>query len=398
MSLSTHARLEIHPGARKLEGHQFEVAWSQDERDEAWDQFVCGTAGAHHEQTSRWAGVKCHEGWRAIRVLCRKQQQIVGGAQLLFHRLRPFGAVGYVPRGPCFADPSDALVQLSIRTLIQTAQRIGVWFLVIDLPYSGDWLKPYFKSAGFRPHPPNLPPVNMMAATPLIDLSPDEHEILARMRSSTRHNIRSGLRQGVRVREGGEQDLDLLYNLMLATCRRRNEPPVPRNREFFHWLWREFHPRGWARLSIAEYHDQPVCALFAMPFSDIHRLWKFGWSGEHRSQRASDVIHWDSIVWAKRKGFKQVDFVQIDPEIATALASGEPVPPALQTRRLYGPTLYKTGFGGQVTYLPGMYSCLINPFLRYAYSALGARLQRHGGLLKKLGRIAGRVWEGSVST
>jgi lipid II:glycine glycyltransferase (peptidoglycan interpeptide bridge formation enzyme) len=163
-------------------------------------------------------------------------------------------------------------------------------------------------------------------------------------------------------------------------------------------MWREFHPTGWVRLSIAEYHNEPVCAGFSVPFSDVHHLWKFGWSGEYRSLRPSDMLHWESILWAKGRGFKQLDLTQIDPEIATALASGEPVPPALQTRRLYGPTLYKTGFGGRVMLLPGTYSYFLNPLLRYAYSALGARLLRQEGFIKKLGRMAERVWGGSVGT
>lgn len=390
--------METHPGDRGSGGNPFQTAWSQDELDEEWDQFVSSTPGAHHEQTSRWACVKRHEGWNAVRVIHRKQDQIVGGTQLLFHRVRPFGVVGYVPSGPCLAGPSQELAELSVRALLETARRIGVWFLVVNPPYSGDFLVPSFRSAGFQPHPQNLPPVTMMAATSLIDLSPDEHEILSRMRESTRRNIRNGLHRGVHVREGGEQDLNLFYDLMLATCRRRGETPVPRNREFFHRMWREYNPRGWVRLAIAEYHDKPVCAEFAVPFSDTCRLWKFGWSGEYRSQRASDTLHWDCIVWAKQRGFRQLDLVQIDPEIANALASGEPVPPDLPARRLYGPTFHKTGFGGGITLLPGTYSCFLNPVVRYAYSAVGARLLRQEGFTKTLGRIAGRVWGGTMDT
>lgn len=378
-------------------GSHFTFVCSLDERDEEWDQFVSGRPGAHHEQTSRWACVKRHEGWKAIRIVCRKGSEVVGGAQLLFHRVRPFGTVGYVPRGPCLDGSFPELVDLSIRTLVQTARRNGVSLLVVDLPYTGDSLALHFRSAGFRPHPEILPPVTLMAATALIDLSSDEHEILAHMKPSTRQSIRSGLRQGVRVREGGERDLDLFYELMLATCRRRGEAPVPRNREFFRWMWREFHPVGWVRLSIAEYRDEPVCANFAVSFSDTCRLWKFGWTGRHRKQRASAVLNWDSILWARQKGFKQLDLVQIDPAIATALASGEPVPPAWQTRRLYGPTLFKMGFGGQLTLLPGAYSCFLNPLLRFAYAAFGARLLRQGGFARTLGRVAGRIWSGSAA-
>lgn len=385
-------------GDQISQGRDFAIAWSREERDEAWDQFVSGVPGAPHEQTSRWAGVKQREGWEAIRILCRKEHQIVGGSQLLFHRVRPFGVIGYVPRGPCLADTSPQLAELSIRALLRTARRVGVWFLVVDLPYSGDCLSGYFTAAGFRPHPKNLPPVSLMAATSIIDLSLDEPDLLARMRPSTRHNIRRGLCRGVRVREGGEKDLDLFYELMLATCRRRAEAPIPRNREFFHWLWREFHPSGWVRLSIAEYQNEPVCADIAVTFSDVYRLWKFGWSGKYRNQNASKLLRWDSIVWAKRKGFKQVDLVQVDPEIATALASGRPVPPGLQTRRLYGSTLHKMGFGGRVTLLPAAYSTFLHPFLQQAYSALGARLLQQRGLARTMGRIAGRIWGKSAGT
>ena len=398
MNPSTDAWLEPRPGNPKADPDEIEVAWSQDDRDEAWDQFVSALPGAHHEQTSRWACVKRHQGWSAIRVICRKQRQIVGGAQLLFHRVRPFGVVGYVPRGPCLTSESEKLVTLLIRALVQTARRVGVWFLVIEPPYSGDFLATYFRAAGFSPHPENLPPVTMMAATVLLDLSQTEDEILAHIRESTRRNIRKGLRGTVRVREGKEEDLDVLFDLMLATCRRHGESRFPETGNSSNGCGVS-HRLGWVRLCIAEHQGEPVCAEFSVSFSDTYRLWKFGWSGRYRNQNASDVIRWDNITWAKRMGFRRFDFVQVDPEVAAAITSGKPPLSELQSRRLYGSTLHKMGFGGKVTLLPGAYSCFLNPLLHHAYSAFGNSFGAAKSIYQNvepdragyLGRIGGRI-------
>lgn len=381
----------------KLGESRLKTGWSLADCDDEWDDFLSNTLGAHHEQTCRWARIKKHQGWQCIRVVCRDERQIVSGAQLLCHRVRPFGVVGYVPRGPCLAERSDRLSQLTIQALLKAARQAGVWYLAVDLPHTGHFLEAHCTSAGLWPSPAHLPPARMMAASSVIDLSLPEPELLARMRKSTRHNIRQGLRHGVRVREGTEDDLGVFFDLMLATCRRRGEAPNPGSLEFFQQFWRELRPPGWARLSIAECDGDAVAAELAVPFSDTHRLWKFGWSGQYRNYNVSDVLCWDSITWARRNGFKHLDLVQVDPVVVAAMAKGNINQPEVMARRLYGPTVHKTGFGGRITHLPGAYSSFVHPTLRGLNPVYRIPLLRQVGA-RIAGWIAKRAWGRSAGS
>jgi lipid II:glycine glycyltransferase (peptidoglycan interpeptide bridge formation enzyme) len=232
-----------------------------------------------------------------------------------------------------------------------------------------------------------------MNATTMISLAPAQDRLLARMRASTRYNIRLALRRGVQVREGTRQDIDRFYDLLRATCERRGERPMPSDKAVFHGLWREFGPLGWVRLAMAEYRGEPVCGEFGFAFSDVYRTWKFGWSGQHAAIKACDAVTWNSICHAKQHGFAEVDLVQVDLDVARAVSSGKPVPPDLQERRMFGPTFHKMGFGGRIVPLPHDYVCFPDPVLRLMYKTFGRHVLQRDlfvGLVDRVGGIACR--------
>jgi lipid II:glycine glycyltransferase (peptidoglycan interpeptide bridge formation enzyme) len=70
-----------------------------------WDDWLAAAPGGHHLQTSRWGCVKVGTGWRASRILLRRDGTLVGGCQLLVRAVPVLGALAYVPPGsrPGFA-------------------------------------------------------------------------------------------------------------------------------------------------------------------------------------------------------------------------------------------------------------------------------------------------------
>ena len=51
--------------------------------------------------------------------------------------------------------------------------------------------------------------------------------IKCRMRKTVREAIRQSERRGIRVREGGEQDIGTFFALLVANCRRQQKKPRP---------------------------------------------------------------------------------------------------------------------------------------------------------------------------
>ncbi len=332
-----------------------------DEQDDKWDEFVESVAGGHHEQTSLWGQVRAQYGWHIWRIVALEDGCIVGGAQVQTRRLGRFGTVAYVTYGPCISRQDPVLERAVVGALKDYARRLGWDFLAVGLPYNGHHWVPDLTAAGFLQKPPRFPP-NFMAATSVIDLTPNPGQLLSNMRRTTRHNIHKGLRRGIAVVEQDGQGLAGFYNLMAALCQRRKTAPNPPDAEFFVHLWRRFRPKGWIRLFFAMNGSEPVSAAVSFTFQDWFRVWKIGWSGQHGHSRPNETLWWQMILCARREGFRFFDFVEIDADEAKRRIDGEADENALQNV-----TSFKLGFGGDIRLLPGAYYYVLNPALQVLF-------------------------------
>ena len=70
--------------------------------------------------------------------------------------------------------------------------------------------------------------------TLIVDLTPPEEDILARMKQKTRYNIRLSAKKGVTVRQGSAEDIPVFNQLMFTTGARNtfgvHEPRYYRGR------------------------------------------------------------------------------------------------------------------------------------------------------------------------
>jgi peptidoglycan pentaglycine glycine transferase (the first glycine) len=340
---------------------------SGDEENPSWDNFIAGIPGGHHEQTVPWAKVRSFDGWSSKRIILEQDGTIIAGAQILLRKMPFFGSIGYISYGPCVHGNSLEIAEKLLQEIVHFTKVEKIGYLTINLPYFADYFIPLLLASKFLPIVDGFPPPRLMTSTLLIDLSKDLDEILAEMKSKTRYNIRNSIRHGIIVREGSSTDIDLFFDLMIKTCTRRNSPPSHPNKKFFEILWENFYPRGWVKIHIAEYNQEPVCAILSFTFGDIFRIWKFGWSGNYNTFSPSNALYWNLIQIAKQEGFRHFDFVSLDTEVSKAIQQELPITPQLMARYFYGPTVFKMGFGGEVIHLPGHYCFFSNPFIRATY-------------------------------
>jgi lipid II:glycine glycyltransferase (peptidoglycan interpeptide bridge formation enzyme) len=148
--------------------------------------------------------------------------------------------------------------------------------------------------------------------TVLVDLQQDEDQILARMKSKTRYNIRLSGRKGITVREGDEQDLTDLYQ-MYANTSVRGDFSI-RSEEYYQTLWQTFMKQDShlesdpvAQPLIAEYEGRMVAGAVIFKFEE--RAWYLhGMSlPEHSDKMAPHLIQWEGMRWAKSHGCKVYD-------------------------------------------------------------------------------------------
>jgi lipid II:glycine glycyltransferase (peptidoglycan interpeptide bridge formation enzyme) len=347
-----------------------ELSVARDWEDEAWDDFLITAPGGHHAQSSGWAFVKAIMGCRPVRVLARRNGEIVAGAQMLVKRVGPSAAVGYVPKGPAAREGESEAAGLVLKELKRAARQERVRLLLVQPSNRDTALAERLPSLGFAPSPFELSPT----ATCVIDLSRSEEELLAAMKQRKRYNLRLAQRRGVTVRAGDERDLDRFYRLHIATAQRQNFVVYPEH--YVRRLWNAFARRGCARLMLAEHQGETVSGVLAIAFNDTVVYKVGGWSGVAAEVCPNELMHWSTMTWAKAAGYRWYDFDGIKSEGARAILRGEPLPDELKR----SVTSFKLGFGSQPLLLPITYDCAPSPLLGWAYRSVVTRMLRSSWL------------------
>jgi lipid II:glycine glycyltransferase (peptidoglycan interpeptide bridge formation enzyme) len=355
----------------------YRVHLSERSEDVIWDRFLNECSDGHHTQTSLWAQIKILSGWRVIRIVVTLGDTIVAGAQLLIRPLPFLGQVGYVSKGPVFALHDPKLIALVLSELQRVARIYRIHYLAVQPASCDAELAQQLSIYKFQPSPLAVMPT----ATVCNDLSLKPDEILAQMSKSTRTNIRQGQRQGLIVREGNKEDIHAFYQLLTATGQRQNFSPEPES--YYLALWDVLYPRGHLKLFFAEYNGEPISAALVILFGNTAVYKRGAWSGIHGNLHPNEGLHWGIIQWAQTHGYRYYDFEGIDREGAKAILRGEKLPDSL----LNTTTRFKLKFGGQPILLPGVYSYLYNPVLRWSYNTIFRKMVSSPFVTEMINRV-----------
>lgn len=307
-----------------------------------WDSFVAATPGGHHAQTSGWTSAKEVLGWDAARLVVRRDGEIVAGIQLLMRKVGRIGWVGFAPRGPLLPEHDRAALELLHAALMDYARAHAVLYLKVQPPTNRYDLVPLLRGLGWTPSALEAAPT----ATLRVDLTPSTDELLACMRRTTRQHIRQGESRGLRVRVGGESDLEPYYHMVQATSQRQRFAAYPLS--YYATMWRAFASGDHACLLMAELDDQLLSSALVIAFGDTATCKMAGWSGERARVSPNQPMHWTAMRWAKERGYRWYDFDGIERDVAAALQSGGDRPESGKV----GVPRFKQGFGGEIVVFP----------------------------------------------
>jgi len=353
-----------------------------------WNELIRNLPGAHAFQTTQWGQVKSQFGWQPHHLVWRNPMGNVSAAVLVLQRrvlARGFGlnlSVMYAPRGPLLYWSDEELAIRVLDDLENFAKNEGAIFLKIDpdLPIqfgipgkentkiypAGEAIKTNLARRGWRFSDEQI----QFRNTVTVDLSANEEDMLMRMKSKTRYNIRLAKRRGVEIRKGGVSDNNLLYEMYAHTAIR--DDFLIRHKGYYEVVWRSFFEAGLARPLIAEVEGQPVGAVVIFRFGG--RAWYIhGMSlDEHREKMFNYRLQWEAMLDAKEAGCHTYDmwgapdnFNEEDP--------------------LWGVYRFKDGFGGQVEYTLGAWDYPVRPIFYRLYSQI---LPRILGLMRSRGKSA----------
>ena len=325
-----------------------------------WNTFVAAHPQAHLLQTSPWGELKGRFGWLAERIaLLSPDQALVAGAQILYRHL-PFGlgTLAYVPRGPLLNWQDAAQTTQLITALDRVVRARGAVALIIepDLPDAPEYAS-RVNRAGFVPGATAIQP----RRTLLVNLAPDEKDILATMKSKTRYNIRLAARKGVTVRQGGAADVET-FNQLMSVTGTRNSFGV-HSAAYYRAAFDLFAPHDQVALFLAEYRGEPLAGLMA--FALGRTAWYFygASSDTHRNLMAPYAIQWAAMHWAKARGCTTYDLWGVPDEDEETLET------QFTERRegLWGVYRFKRGFGGRLTRTIGAWDRVYRPLRHRLY-------------------------------
>ena len=181
----------------------------------------------------------------------------------------------------------------------------------------------------------------------LLDISSSEEEILAKMKSKTRYNVRLARRKGVKVKisdfrfqmSGKEKikDIDIFWKLLQETAKRDSFRLHPK--EHYQKIIEILGKDDLVRLFVAEYKNE-VLAMILVSFFGQEACYLHGASSElYKNLMANHLLQWEAILGAKRKECTRYNFGGIAPN------DNSKHPWA-------GITRFKKGFGGkEITYI-----------------------------------------------
>ncbi|HHY45684.1 MAG TPA: peptidoglycan bridge formation glycyltransferase FemA/FemB family protein [Firmicutes bacterium] len=333
------------------------IASGQERED--FDGFVKGSRYGTILQSWAWGDVKSRFGWRPVRVIITRGENMVGAASLLYRRASGIGpGILYAPRGPVVDYSDREVFQAFVLASRRLAGELNAAFLKIDpeVPVEDHMTNSLFCMHGLRRREDqNVFGGIQPRVTWRVPLDGSLDDIFGRFSKNTRYRIRSAEKKGVRIREGNRDDLETFYELLYETGRR--DGFHIRSFKYFEALWEFLAPPGHMKLFMAEYEGQVLAGILPSVFG------RGGWglyaatSNLHRNVGANYPLMWTGLKWAKSRGCEFFDFGGIPVKVEEGSSA-------------YGLYQFKKGFGGSRMEFIGEYDLILSPVAYSVWNSL----------------------------
>lgn len=341
-----------------------------------WAEILPHLPNAHPLQTWSWGDLKSRWGWTHQGVVWEENNQPVAGALLLTRKIgrTPFSFL-YTPKGPLLDWQNAALRKQVLSDLETIGKEQNALFLKIDpdvvkatgedaAPIShGEIVVNELERNGWRYSPEQIQFKN----TVMVDLTQSEDDLLAKMKSKTRYNIRLAKRKGVEIRDAMTTDFPKIADLFVQTAQRNGF--LIRPKQYYLDMWGLFYRDNALIPLVAEYGGEIISAVMILHTNQV-AIYKDGASSDkERNRMPTYLIQWEAIKRAKAAGCTLYDMWGA-PDIFD------------ETDSMWGVYRFKRGWNGTVTHTVGAYDLPLKPRL---YNLFINALPRYRTLLHRQG-------------
>ena len=350
---------------------------------EQWNNITSQFERSTILQTWEWGLIKTRYGWKPDYYVKEDSSGKPEAAALILskeQRLSKFGPlirILYIPQGPLLNWENLDVVKKTFDYLINYSKLQNAAYIKTDpqlilsrgtvsnSPKNetiASELKEYFNQSGWISSRQQIQFKN----TFWIDLTHSEDELLANMKQKTRYNIRLSEKKGVNVRQGSNDDFNVIYEMYAVTSAR--DGFIIRPKEYYFNLWNTFLEAGMAIPLIAEVQDEPVGALFLFYFNQ-KSYYLYGMSRElHRDKMPNYILQWEAIKLSKSLGCKIYDLWGA-PDVFES------------SDRMWGVYKFKEGLGGDLIQTLGAYDF---PTSKLTYTIIQEALPKFQSLARRI--------------
>ena len=321
-----------------------------------WDDVAVRSPGGHVLQSAAWASIREAQGWRAEFLQLGGAPAPSGSptpalpvALVLWRSLPAAMCLAYVPRGPIVGERSQ--LDAALASLASLARERRAIFLKVDPEIDADVGAGPLRAAGFR----RAQDIQPVIATLELDLVPEEDALLAGLDKDTRWSVRQAEKRGVTVRDAsGDSDLRALYDLYAETGQRAGF--ITRTWDYYRRMWGTLVTGGHAKVRLAEKDGKPVAGALTWRCGERDVYQSAATNDTGRSAYAAYGLLWRCIIEARKAGARRFDF------------GGIPVDLTRKDDPMYGPYMFKKGFGGKPRRFVGAHDAVPNELAYRAYA------------------------------
>jgi len=325
-------------------------------------------------QSGFWGSFKQSHGWepRGFAVGLNGVPREEFPLLVLLRPLLRLFTIAYVPFGPAREPGADRWIFLSAlaKALRDNLPRTTM-VIRFDLPWT---LRGEGPVAALAPRVVKSPHDMQPASTVVVDIAPPLDVVIAAMKSKTRYNIRLAEKKGVKVAQGGAEDVDAWYAIYRETSRR--DRIGIHSRGYYSDLLETARTYAGARPDIRlllATHEGTLLAGTIVAFWKDRAAYLYGASsGEKRNLMPTYALQWEAIRLARDAGCTSYDLFGVPPR-------PDPGHP------MFGLYQFKTGFREEVRERWGTWDVPCRPAAYACYlAAEAARMFYHRSLKKRL--------------
>lgn len=302
---------------------------------------------------------------------CKGEGVIEFSASIVEHELPIVGKYFYVPRGPIIScSMKHETCNKKIQELIDLAKKEKAGWIRIE-PIDSRILDLIGKNLRVVKAPHEMQPKETL----IIDISKNEEEILAGMKSKTRYNIKLAQKKGVLVFNSCHPELvsgsdlnsempkqvrhdkDFYIKEFLRLNRMMSERQgIVTHEESYYRKMFEVLPESMIKLYVAEYDNQIIAANIVIFYGDTAYYLHGASDDKYKNVMAPHLLQWCQIQDARKAGCKKYDFCGVKVNNKKG-------------RSWEGITKFKLGFSPNTAPIefPGCYDIIVSPIRYKAY-------------------------------